>query len=131
MVSWREKDLNTERRYRISVRIVIYTFTRMLYKKWNKGTIQYNNVNGRQSESWLESKIKEMAYAEEAYTLPGLRAQYSAVLRLPDKSSYEVKISTLSSAGDYIGSTSIFLEASDAFVPGKGSSISGQFNIRK
>ena len=119
MISWREKDFNTERRYRISVRIVKYTFSNMLYKKWNKGTIQYNSMNERQPESLLESKMKETAYTEEAYTLPDQRAQYSAILRLPGKSSHEVKISTLSPAGDYIGSTSIFVEESDAFARGK------------
>ena len=119
MISWREKDFNTERRYRISVRIVKYTFSSMLYKKWNKGTIQYNSMNERQPESSLESKMKEMAYTEEAYTLLGQWHQYSAILRLPEKSSYEVKISTLSPASDYIGSTSIFVEESDAFARGK------------
>ena len=87
-------------------------------------------MNGRQSESWLESKIKEMSDTEETYTLPGLRAQYSAILRLPEKSSHEVKISTFSSAGDYIGSTSIFLEASDIFASGKENSIPSQCNIK-
>ena len=67
MISWREKDFNTERRYRISVRIVKYTLSSMLYKKWNKGTIQYNKMNERQPESLLESKMKEMAYNEGLY----------------------------------------------------------------
>ncbi|XP_028412889.1 uncharacterized protein LOC114535767 [Dendronephthya gigantea] len=66
-------------------------------------------------KSQPETESSDDLSAKEMYT------DYTAVLRLPGTSSYEVKITTLSdagTAGNHVGSTSAIFDASDAFVNG-------------
>lgn len=111
MISWIEKDENIkERRYLMSVRNVNYRLTSIGYSKWRKASIKYTDMNGDQSASWLGSNLSKV---------PKSHKEMVYMLRLPAKSSYEVKVTILSTAGDYVGSTSVFLDESDASASGK------------
>jgi hypothetical protein len=101
MISWREKENHTEeRRYLVSFRKINNKLSSVGYTKWRKAAIQYT-----------ESNEKAISFSPST--------TYTAVLRLSAKSSFEVKITTINTAGDHLGSSSVYFDASDAFVSGK------------
>ncbi|XP_028394045.1 uncharacterized protein LOC114518281 [Dendronephthya gigantea] len=116
LMKWKENaEPNEGRRYLISVRKVEFKLSTVKLHKWQKASIEYMEPNNTLFKSQQETESSDDLSAKEMYT------DYTAVLRLPGTSSYEVKITTLSdagTAGNHVGSTSAIFDASDAFVNG-------------
>ena len=102
MISWREKKNEVEeRRYLVSVRKMQYKLSLVGFGKWRKAAIHYTELDDKKT----------------AYPLPS--TPYTALLQLPANSSFEVKITTVSIAGDCLGSSSVYFDALDVLASGK------------
>ena len=114
LMKWKENaETNEERRYLISVRKVEFKLPTVKLHKWQKASIEYINPSSTLFKSQQETESRDDLSQKKMYN------DYTAVLRLPGTSSYEVKITTLTTAGKHVGSTSVFFDASDAFVNGE------------